>query len=133
MTGPELAEAARAMIGTPFRLHGRDPATGVDCVGLLAASMARCGRTVTFPTGYRLRTRAFDGLEAVARAAGLENAEDQIVAGDVLVVQPGPLQMHLVIALTGRRCVHAHAGLRKVVAGPIDADWALLSQWRCAP
>ncbi len=35
----DLAAAALNLIGTPFRLHGRDPATGLDCVGLVAEAM----------------------------------------------------------------------------------------------
>ena len=33
MSAQALAEAAAALVGSRFRLHGRDPATGLDCIG----------------------------------------------------------------------------------------------------
>ena len=38
-----IIAAARAAIGARFRLHGRDPATGLDCVGLVACAAPRAG------------------------------------------------------------------------------------------
>jgi len=55
MTARRLARAAESLVGTPFRLHGRDPRAGLDCIGLFAAAMQRTGTPVTVPTGYTLR------------------------------------------------------------------------------
>ena len=38
-TGEALATAAEQLIGIPFRLHGRNPETGLDCVGVVAAAV----------------------------------------------------------------------------------------------
>lgn len=38
-----IVEAARATIGTPFRWQGREPGTGLDCVGLVCAAAAAEG------------------------------------------------------------------------------------------
>ena len=57
MTGAKLARAAMALVGCRFRLHGRDPASGLDCVGVLHAALASCGRSVSLPDTYTLRLR----------------------------------------------------------------------------
>lgn len=45
MTGDQVVARARRLIGVRFRAQGRDPAFGVDCVGLVAAALGlrRCG------------------------------------------------------------------------------------------
>ena len=47
-----LAEAALGLLGVPFRLHGRDPATGLDCVGLVAEALRRAGRRPDASPGH---------------------------------------------------------------------------------
>ncbi len=51
-------------------------------------------------------------------------------AGDVLVVRPGPMQLHVVI-LTDIGFLHADASLRRVVEVPGQVPWPVLSAWRC--
>lgn len=132
MTGQALAAAAAALVGSRFRLHGRDPETGLDCIGLLAAALAGCGRPLTLPTGYPLRLRALSGWLPDAAACGFCAAEPPFLPGDVVMMQPGPAQFHLAIAAPERGWIHAHAGLRRVVqdcdlpAGPIIHHWRLL-------
>lgn len=125
-----LAQEALALVGTPFRLHGRDPRTGLDCVGVLAAALAGLGRTPDLPIGYTLRGRSLPDLGRAADACGLAAATAPILPGDVLLVRPGPIQHHLMIAGAADRFVHAHAGLRRVVCGPIQPEWAIVAQWR---
>ncbi|KPH57571.1 NlpC/P60 family protein [Novosphingobium aerophilum] len=127
MTGENLAGAARALIGVPFRLHGRDPAAGLDCLGLVAVA---AGRPMAVPNGYSLRAMRIDRADAVAAALGLEAATGGIAAGDVLMLRPGPCQYHLAIALGEARIVHAHAGLRRVVIAPLPREWPLTGHWR---
>lgn len=119
----EIVAAARALIGVRFRLHGRVPERGLDCVGLAALVLGRVA-----PVGYGLRSgdeaRAADWL----RAAGLrwvEGARD----GDLALVRPGPLQLHLMILVPGGH-VHAHAGLGRVVEMPGASPWPVLGYWR---
>lgn len=134
MTGEDLARAALALAGAPFRLHGRDPATGLDCIGLFAAAMAQAGRPVDLPNGYALRARSLPDLCSFARSAGFVAVADGAPQpGDVCMVRPGPVQFHLVITATPTAFVHAHAGLGRVVVTPLDPAWPLVSQWRLAP
>lgn len=130
MTGAKLAAAARSLIGAKFRLHGRDPSTGLDCIGVLAASLDRAGQPAPIPNGYALRSRDASRFAAMAGPCGFADADGSIAAGDVVVWQAGPGQFHLGIAVGPEAFVHAHAGLRRVVCGPTDPAWRLAGHWR---
>lgn len=130
MSGAALATAAEALAGCRFRLHGRDPATGLDCVGVLAAALHAIGRTAPLPRAYALRMRGIANLDAIVAACGLAAATDPIRAGDVLLLRTGACQFHLAIALAGDRFVHAHAGLRRVVVQPGPLAWPVVGRWR---
>lgn len=130
--GLALARAAEALIGTPFRLHGRDPCTGLDCAGLLHATLLACGHPGLPPFAYGLRNSDIAAGIAALRHAGLREVEGRPLPCDVLLVQAGPAQVHLLIAATGNRFVHAHAGLRRVVATPAPLPWPILRHWRLA-
>jgi cell wall-associated NlpC family hydrolase len=130
VSGAELARAAECLVGTPFRLHGRDPATGLDCVGLLDAALAAMGRPAPSPKAYGVRNRDIVAALAFAPGMGLGEVSGPIHPGDVLLVRAGPLQDHLLIAASGKRFIHAHAGLRRVVATPGPIAWPILRHWR---
>jgi cell wall-associated NlpC family hydrolase len=132
MTGLELAEAAETLEGVPFRLHGRDPATGLDCIGVLAASLAACGCPPPFPSGYRLRTRTLPELGGMARACGFALHEGVCKPGDILLVKAGPAQFHFLLAVRGGRFVHAHAGLKRVICSNGPPAWPIVHHWRLA-
>lgn len=122
----EFADAAEALLGAPFSLGGRDPATGIDCVGLVAAALGGADG----PSGYGLRNAAIDRHLPFAARAGFAPATGASERGDLILAAPGPAQHHLLIAL-GEDCfVHAHAGLRRVVlhSGPIP--WPTRARWR---
>jgi cell wall-associated NlpC family hydrolase len=129
MSGEALAAAAERFVGAPFRLHGRDPERGLDCVGLVLAALETVGRRARIPA-YRLRMREIGGLVAAASEAGLVEVSGPITAGDVLLVRPGPAQHHLAIAASGGGFVHAHAGLGRVVLTPAPLPWAEERRWR---
>jgi cell wall-associated NlpC family hydrolase len=132
MSGAALAAAAERLVGTPFRLHGRDPARGLDCVGLVASALAEIGRTVFAPVGYRLRQTGIDLFAGAAARCGLAEAAEPIEPGDVLLVRPGPAQHHLVVAATAGGFVHAHAGLGRTVLSPAPLGWPIDRHWRLA-
>lgn len=133
MTALALAEAAERLCGCPFRLHGRDLATGLDCIGVLAAALQQIGREVRFPSGYLVRTERFSGLADLAAAHGFVAATGPIQPGDVLFVRSGPAQMHLLVAGTDiDSFVEAHAGLGRVVRRPGPIALPILQRWRLA-
>lgn len=125
-----LAEAALALLGCPFRLHGRDPATGLDCVGLVVAALAASGGNPVAPTGYGLRNLDIEQWLPLAGRSGLAAASGPPIAGDVILIALANCQHHLAIAADAETVVHAHAGLRCVVRQPADPTWNVQARWR---
>lgn len=128
-----FARGAESLVGAPFRLHGRDVATGLDCVGVIACALASCGLPVVEPRPYRLRMTGFANLDELAAVNGFEAAVSAIARGDLLLVTPGPGQFHLMCAVSPGSAVHAHAGLRRVVRQPLCDGQGLRSHFRLAP
>ena len=108
-----ITSAARGCVGARFRPHGRDPAYGLDCVGVAAVAF---GESV--PGDYAIRGGSVAEVARAARAAGLSAVTpDQARDGDLVLINAGPGQLHLAI-LTEVGFVHADAGLRRVVETP---------------
>lgn len=132
MTGTALVAAARALEGTRFRLGGRDPEHGLDCIGLLQAALARIGRPVVLPQGYPLRLARPDAWLPDPASLGFAAVCGPCQPGDAVLIRPSAGQLHLVIAGPAGEWIHAHAGLRRVVvcrvrpAGPVLGHWRLL-------
>ena len=131
--GEALAKTARDLIGCPFRLHGRDPATGLDCVGLVSVVLQRNGARPAPPSGYALRNLDIAHWLPLARQSGLLPSPGPIRAGDVLLIALAHCQHHLAIVVDALCVVHAHAGLRRVVLQPRDPAWQINAKWRFAP
>ncbi|NIJ23738.1 peptidoglycan endopeptidase [Sphingomonas japonica] len=125
-----VAAAARALVGVPFRLHGRDPATGLDCIGVAALAVRGGGSDapVPVPTGYALRSGDVGRMLKGLAAAGLEPVGDN-VPGTVALVLPGPRQLHLAV-LTDAGFVHADGRAKRVVERPGALPWLVLGRWR---
>lgn len=133
MSGQALAEAARRLVGARFALHGRDPALGLDCVGVLAAALEHCGFRARWPAHYTLRGTHEASIADVLAQLPLKRIEPQRSSpGDVLLLRPAPCQLHLAIATAPVRIVHAHLGLRRVVEAALPTQWPLLGQFRIA-
>jgi cell wall-associated NlpC family hydrolase len=124
---PALAAAAATLIGVRFRLHGRDPESGLDCVGLVAEAMRRAGSEPAVPHGYRLRAVTVAGLLPFADANGFVRA-DRAEQGDVVLAMVSLVQPHLLIRAPGG-FIHAHAGLGRVTYLPGSMPWPLASAW----
>lgn len=134
MTGlaDRFATEAERLEGTRFRLHGRDPATGLDCIGLAACALARAGGKATAPRHYALRNLDIGRFLNGGRPDGFEPVTGAPRRGDLLLVRPGPAQHHVLIALSPHRFVHAHAGLRRVVIQHGPHRWPVIHHWRLA-
>ena len=130
--GAAFATAAAALAGTPFRLHGRDCETGVDCVGLVALALRGCGRAPLIPEGYTLHALSVAPLLRFAAANGFApaavDAPDR--TGDLLLLRPAPIQAHLTIALGSEGFIHAHAGLGRVTIEAGRPPWPVAARWR---
>lgn len=122
-----MVARARACVGARFRPQGRDPAFGLDCVGLAA----RAAGVARVPARYPMRGGAAAEIVALVEAAGLAPVAEP-AAGDVVLVRAGPRQFHLVV-MTGAGFVHADAGLRRVVEAPGAVPWPVVGVWRANP
>lgn len=126
MSPDGFAARAEALVGVPFRLGGRDPATGLDCVGLVACA---CGAAQA-PIGYGLRNTVIQRHLVFAERAGFAPEAGPMARGDLILARPGPAQQHLLVALGPDRFVHAHAGLRRVVVHHGALPWPERARWR---
>lgn len=126
MTPDAFAAAAEALVGAPFRLGGRNPETGIDCVGLVACALGRGDA----PWGYGLRNSDIARHLAFAERAGFAPATGPVARGDLVLALPGPAQHHLLVALGRDRFIHAHPGLRRVVLHHGAPTWPERARWR---
>ena len=127
-----FAAAAAALCGAPFRLHGRDPETGLDCVGLVAVALERCGFQVAAPEGYALRALSVSPLLGFAARNGFAVLDPHAPgeAGDLHLLRLSAIQAHLAIVLDRDRFVHADAGLGKVLIGYGALPAETIARWR---
>ena len=125
-----LADAACEFIGKPFRLGGRDPATGLDCIGLIVAALEIIGRPVGVLPSYTMRQHDLQGFLDLAKCSGLSPTDAAPARGDVLLLRPSASQFHLAISLEDGAIVHAHAELRRVVITPPPLPWPVTRRWR---
>ena len=114
--GERVWQAALGLVGTRFRFHGHDPASGLDCVGMVAAAYRAAGYAVPALPTYRIRDMSGAAVADLLSDIGLERVTDA-ASGDVLLCMVAARQPHLMIAGPDS-CVHAHAGLRRVVLVP---------------
>ncbi|MEP2103206.1 MAG: peptidoglycan endopeptidase [Parasphingorhabdus sp.] len=121
-----IAEMALQLCGADFRLHGRSPDHGLDCIGLAAQCLDAADMTCDIPTGYSIRGGSAEQIEDVMTLAGFAAlAPDEAPKeGDIVLVKPSPIQWHLMVKTEGG-FVHAHAGLGQVVFTPGSAQWPI--------
>ena len=90
MMGERIAAAALALVGVPFRLHGRSATTGLDCVGLALVSLRGANASVPDPPPYRLRAGAAPMVPGWMARAGLVPGEGRC-AGDLVLLRVSAL------------------------------------------
>lgn len=126
----QIADAALALVGSPFKLHGRNAEAGVDCIGVVDLALAMAGGQFDIPRDYALRGDYLGRISAFFDRSEFEIVSDRkIETGDILLGLPGLRQVHFLIATTNGT-VHAHAGLRRVVFTPYPAPWPIVGHWR---
>jgi hypothetical protein len=124
-----FAQAAETLLGCPFRLHGRDPLSGLDCVGVVMASLQLIGSNPADAVGYGFRNRDYRPYLKLIGTAGFSPHCGPLKTGDLLATVPGPAQLHLLTCATDGGLIHAHAGLGRVVKSPFPITDPLVGQW----
>lgn len=122
-----IVAAARTCVGTRFRPQGRAIGIGLDCIGVALIAAAAAGAGFQVPH-YALGGDSETMLDSGLAAQGCVRV-DSPGPGDLIVVAPAPGRRHLGI-VTPTGVVHAHAGLGRVVEGPLDPTWAVVAAWR---
>ncbi|GGI69002.1 hypothetical protein GCM10007973_02600 [Polymorphobacter multimanifer] len=122
-----VVAAARLCLGPAFRPQGRVPGLGLDCVGVVLAAAAALGLRPEVPA-YRLGGDHAGLAETVIAAAGARRIRTAH-PGDIVLMAPRVRLRHLGILVAGGR-VHAHAGVGRVIEGPVDPAWQWLGAWR---
>jgi cell wall-associated NlpC family hydrolase len=126
--GGDVVGRARTVLGVRFRMQGRAPQEGFDCIGLVGFAIR--ASLADLPPDYGARGGDLERLRSELTRQGLVRIDDgQPRAGDVALFVPGPGQLHLGI-VTEAGLIHADAGLRKVVERPFPMPWPLLEAWR---
>ncbi len=131
--GEAVASAAESLIGAPFRLHGRNPKTGIDCVGVAISALARGANIQIDPGKYGLRNLDISAGCKAACSKRLSEPSDAVTPGDIVLTKTGPAAFHLLVAGFAERFIHSHAGLRRVVAMPGPLGWPVIRRWRPLP
>lgn len=125
---PAIVAAARGCVGTRFRAQGRTPGLGLDCVGVALVAAAAAGMGRITPAPYALGGDIALDIDAILSGSGCLPVLVPM-AGDLLIIAPTARQRHLAV-VTPLGVVHAHAGVGRVVEGPIDAGWSIAGAWR---
>jgi cell wall-associated NlpC family hydrolase len=98
VAAPEVVIQAMALLGTPYRYGGEDPATGMDCSGLVRYAYRR-GASLDLP-------RRAEDMARVGTSVG----SDELVPGDLVFFNTlGRPNSHVAIYIGDGRFVHAPA------------------------
>lgn len=129
--GDAIAQCAATLIGVPFRLQGRDPASGLDCVGVARHAVGAVAQPGLADFRYTMRGPGRATCLAWAAASGLHRLSDadRLQPGDIICVAPGPGQHHLMVAVR-HGFIHAHYRVGSTVFWPHHHGWPLVAHWR---
>lgn len=123
----DIVGRARGLVGSRFRPQGRDPGTGLDCVGVILSAFELCPDDV--PRNYRLAGDHARQLGAELLKHFRRVGRRDLRPGDVMMCAASAEQLHLAISC-GASFVHADAKLRRVVETPGYPVWPLVAIFR---
>lgn len=119
----QIVRRARALVGVRFRPQGREPETGLDCVGLVLEAF----ELPASRRDYRLRGSHREEIER--ELAQYFVSVSAKMAGDVLLCEIAADQVHLAIECGGS-FIHADAGIRRIVDTPGRPRWPVVGIFR---
>ena len=119
--------AARAYLGTPFRHQGRNPALGIDCVGLLVCAANDCGHSTEAdatdygrdPVNGVLQARLLAAFGPALPSAAMQPGDVAAIAFAGAVRHVGVIGEHT----DGLSLIHTNSAVGRVTEAQIDARW----------
>lgn len=125
--------AARALLGTPFKHHGRS-VRSVDCAGLPALALAQLGHVIADLTVYG-RNPHRDGLQGMVEANLGPPVDDEPRVGDVVLMAWDTAEPRHIAIVTdhpnGLGIIHTCSAFRKVIEHSLDDNAAIGGEtWR---
>lgn len=124
-----MTPAARAasLIGTPFRLQGRQAGVALDCVGLVIEAYQPLHLTECRHYGWRRHELAL--IEEILSRRFVRVEKAQMRASDLLVLKSGRDRCHFGIAAADG-LIHADAVVGRVVCRPWPVALPIIGVWR---
>lgn len=125
MSGANCAvvQRARRLIGVPFRPQGRDPVTGLDCVGVAINAFEIDAALIR--RDYRLRGDHNREIRQTLER-WFERVPGDGQQGDLILCAVRFNRPHFAIHC-GRSFIHADARLRRVAETPGLPEWPVLT------
>lgn len=123
MIASDVIDAARQMVGTPFRHQGRIPGVALDCAGLVVAVARQLGLDPQTPEDYGrtpangLLEATLDGEPCLQRIYPVDRQP-----GDILLMRFSREPQHVAI-LASDTIIHSYSAVGRVVEHRIDAQW----------
>lgn len=128
--GAAIANRAINLVGVPFRMRGRSPECGLDCVGVVAQALECTGMQFDVPRDYAFRGEYLGRISAFFGSGGFRSIDcEPAQPGDILMYRSADRQVHFGVD-TSLGAVHAHAGLGRVVLTPKPMPWPVIAHWR---
>jgi len=112
-----LVAACRSFMGVPFRHQGRNPAIGLDCVGMVGAGMNLIGRPYTDRKGYGREPHKNGLRDMLAANLGAAVPMAEMRPADVVLVKfdGEPRHVGLLTEIGGRLgMIHVHSENKRV-------------------
>ena len=120
-----IRSGGTVLLGVPFRLHGRDPETGLDCVGWSPTRCAGRAARGSLATNCAIATSLAGPLWQTRGPS----PRPALAPGDLVYRPTGRPSTTLSVGHNG--FIQAHAGLDRVVIRP-PLPWPIERQWRLA-
>lgn len=122
-----VVRRARRLVGIPFRPQGRDPATGLDCVGVAINAFGIDPGAIR--RDYRLRGDHQHEIQRTLQRWFHQVHPSAPEPGDLILCSVRYDLPHFAIQC-GQSFIHADARLRRVVETPGRLEWPVLAVLR---
>ncbi len=113
---------ARSCVGSPFRHQGRNPAFGLDCVGLIVYVAKSVGLAAFDHLDYK-RIPVREAISSHAHSAGfIQRSKSDMQPGNIIILKFGKYLEHAAI-LSDRGIIHACEKYGRVVEHGLNDEW----------